>query len=97
MTHAEACHMGTARDAVFAPERPCQICSLLPPTRRYMLANYATRTDRMLGKARRHSSHSWAALEQLVQLAGAAQIPLGGGAFGIASEVIQIFNVSDSF
>lgn len=62
-----------------------------------MLANDVTRTDRMLGKARRHSSHSWAALEQLVQLAGAAQIPLGGGAFGIASEVIQIFNVSDSF
>ncbi|KAG8923089.1 hypothetical protein FRC01_013232 [Tulasnella sp. 417] len=57
-----------------------------------MLANDATRTDGVLGKARRHSSNSWAALEQLVQLAGAAQIPLGGGAFGIASEVIQIFN-----
>ncbi|KAG8988345.1 hypothetical protein FRB90_002813 [Tulasnella sp. 427] len=57
-----------------------------------MLAVDGTRKERILGKAKRHTSHSWAALEQLVQLAGAAQIPLGGGAFGLASEVIQIFN-----
>lgn len=39
------------------------------------------------------SSHTWTALENLIKLAAAADIPLVGGAFGVASEVIGAFSV----
>ncbi len=41
------------------------------------------------------SSHIWTAFENLVKLAAAADIPLVGGAFGVASEVMATFSVSD--
>ncbi|KAG8905815.1 hypothetical protein FRB99_008180 [Tulasnella sp. 403] len=37
----------------------------------------------------------WASLEKLIVLANAAQIPLCGGAFGVAKELIDMFNSAD--
>lgn len=39
------------------------------------------------------SAGLWGALEQLIRLANVAQIPIGGGAFGLVSEIIAISKV----
>lgn len=39
------------------------------------------------------SPHAWTTLENLIKLAAAADIPLVGGAFGVASEIVDTFNV----
>ena len=48
---------------------------------------------KVLGRARSHAPNVWAAVGQLIRLLDAANIPLCGGAFGLASEVVDMINV----
>lgn len=52
----------------------------------------AIATTATTSKVKTHTV-AWAIFEQLVNLAAEANIPLGGGAFSVARELINIYNV----